>query len=167
MRGGDAALGRTAPVTHGYEFVVPVRVKPGVSRPRVGGSHDGPYGAALVVAVSARAVDGKATRATLDAVAAASARPASRWWPAGRAGTSSSRSPPHPPTPPTDSPPSATPEARRPETRCPEARCLPTRHRSTCHPSRRLSPDTRKPTLEALPLRPTPTPEARRLRPDA
>jgi uncharacterized protein YggU (UPF0235/DUF167 family) len=46
---------------------VAVRVRPGASRTRVGGS----YGddARLVVAVSARAVDGKATKATLDAVA--------------------------------------------------------------------------------------------------
>ncbi|WP_051571245.1 DUF167 domain-containing protein [Cryptosporangium arvum] len=48
-------------------FVVPVRVKPGASRPRVGGSH----GSALVVAVTARAVEGRATRAVLDAVAEA------------------------------------------------------------------------------------------------
>lgn len=46
---------------------VAVRVRPGASRTRVGGS----YGddARLVVAVGARAVDGKATEATLDAVA--------------------------------------------------------------------------------------------------
>lgn len=35
----------------------------------MGGSHQGPHGPALVVAVAARAVDGKATRAVLDAVA--------------------------------------------------------------------------------------------------
>ncbi|WP_205752517.1 DUF167 domain-containing protein [Cryptosporangium phraense] len=58
-------------MTDSHEFVVPVRVKPGASRPRVGGSHDGPYGTALIVAVSARAVDGRATQAALDAVAAA------------------------------------------------------------------------------------------------
>ncbi|MFG1923762.1 DUF167 domain-containing protein [Cryptosporangium sp. NPDC048952] len=52
-------------------FVIPVRVKPGASRPRVGGTHDGPHGPALVVAVTARAVEGKATEAVLDAVAAA------------------------------------------------------------------------------------------------
>ncbi|GMA22581.1 hypothetical protein GCM10025864_03400 [Luteimicrobium album] len=46
---------------------VAVRVRPGASRTRVGGS----YGddARLVVAVSARAVDGKATEAVLAAVA--------------------------------------------------------------------------------------------------
>ena len=46
---------------------VTVRVRPGASRPGVGGEHDG----ALVVRVSARAVDGAATAAALAAVAAA------------------------------------------------------------------------------------------------
>jgi hypothetical protein len=44
-----------------------VRVRPGASRIRVGGR----YADALVVAVTARAVDGKATEATLLAVAEA------------------------------------------------------------------------------------------------
>ena len=44
-----------------------VRVRPGASRTRVGGRH----GNALVVAVTARAVDGQATEATLRAVAEA------------------------------------------------------------------------------------------------
>jgi uncharacterized protein YggU (UPF0235/DUF167 family) len=44
-----------------------IRVQPGSARPGVGGEHDG----ALVVRVSARAVDGKATAAALAAVAAA------------------------------------------------------------------------------------------------
>lgn len=44
-----------------------VRVRPGASRTRVGGRH----GEALVVAVTARAVDGKATEAALRAVAEA------------------------------------------------------------------------------------------------
>ena len=46
---------------------ITVRVRPGSSRPGVGGEHDG----ALVVRVSARAVDGQATAAALDALAAA------------------------------------------------------------------------------------------------
>ena len=46
---------------------VTVRVRPGSSRPGVGGEHDG----ALVVRVSARAIDGAATAAALAAVAAA------------------------------------------------------------------------------------------------
>ncbi|TCM50362.1 hypothetical protein EV644_102343 [Kribbella orskensis] len=48
-----------------------VRVKPGASRTAVGGRYDGPSGAALVVAVAARAVEGQATKAVLQAVAEA------------------------------------------------------------------------------------------------
>ncbi len=44
---------------------VPVRVRPGASRTRVGGA----YGGRLVVAVQERAVDGAATEAALRAVA--------------------------------------------------------------------------------------------------
>ena len=44
---------------------VAIRVKPGSTRTSVGGRH----GAALVVTVTARAVDGKATEAALRAVA--------------------------------------------------------------------------------------------------
>ena len=44
-----------------------VQVRPGAARPGVGGEHDG----ALVVRVSERAVDGKATAAALASVAAA------------------------------------------------------------------------------------------------
>jgi uncharacterized protein len=44
---------------------IPIRVRPGASRTRVGGSHDG----RLVVAVTARAVDGAATTAALVALA--------------------------------------------------------------------------------------------------
>lgn len=46
---------------------IAIRVKPGASRTAVGGTH----GDALVVAVSARAVDGKATEAALVALAEA------------------------------------------------------------------------------------------------
>ncbi len=51
--------------------VVAIRVKPGASRPAVRGQHDGPYGPALVVAVSEPAVDGRATEAAVRAVARA------------------------------------------------------------------------------------------------
>jgi len=47
-----------------------VRVRPGASRTRVGGCYGEP-GDVLVVAVSARAVDGAATAAVLAAVASA------------------------------------------------------------------------------------------------
>ena len=46
---------------------ITIRVRPGSARPGVGGTHDG----ALVVRVSERAVDGRATAAALAAVAAA------------------------------------------------------------------------------------------------
>ena len=50
------------------ELRIPIRVKPGSSRIRVGGR----YGAdALIVAVTAKAVDGAATEAALRAVAEA------------------------------------------------------------------------------------------------
>jgi len=48
-----------------------VRVRPGASRTAVGGRYDGPGGPALVVAVTARAVEGQATKAVLAAVATA------------------------------------------------------------------------------------------------
>ena len=50
---------------------VAVRVRPGAGRTRVGGRYDGPHGAALVVAVGAPAVDGKATEAVRRALAEA------------------------------------------------------------------------------------------------
>lgn len=50
-------------------MVVAVRVKPGASKEYVGGRHEGAYGAALVLAVRARAVDGKATEAARRALA--------------------------------------------------------------------------------------------------
>ncbi|QLQ37014.1 DUF167 domain-containing protein [Micromonospora robiginosa] len=58
-------------------LTVAVRVKPGASRARVGGRFDGPYGPALVVAVHAPAVDGRATEAARRALAdALGVRPA-------------------------------------------------------------------------------------------
>jgi uncharacterized protein len=51
--------------------VVAVRVKPGASRARVGGRHEGPLGVALVLAVQERAVDGRATEAARVALAGA------------------------------------------------------------------------------------------------
>ena len=50
---------------------VPVRVRPGASRRHVGGRYPGPLGDAVVVAVTAPAVDGRATDAALRAVAEA------------------------------------------------------------------------------------------------
>ena len=48
-----------------------VRVRPGAGRTRVGGRYDGPHGPALIVAVGAPAVDGKATEAVRRALAEA------------------------------------------------------------------------------------------------
>ena len=48
-----------------------VRVRPGARRTAVGGRWDGPGGTALVVAVAAPAVDGKANTAVLAALGAA------------------------------------------------------------------------------------------------
>jgi uncharacterized protein YggU (UPF0235/DUF167 family) len=50
---------------------IAVRVKPGSSRVKVGGRYDGPHGPALVVAVTAPPVDGRATAAALRALAVA------------------------------------------------------------------------------------------------
>ncbi|MGY3518047.1 DUF167 domain-containing protein [Micromonospora sp. PTRAS2] len=58
-------------------LTVAVRVKPGASRARVGGRHDGPLGPALVIAVNAPPVDGRATEAARRALAdALGVRPA-------------------------------------------------------------------------------------------
>ena len=62
FRAADAPSGLD--VDTGYMRIT-IRVRPGSARPGVGGEHDG----ALVVRVSARAVDGKATEAALAAVA--------------------------------------------------------------------------------------------------
>ena len=50
---------------------VAIRVKPGASRARVGGAYGAGEDARLIVAVTAKAVDGKATEAALAAVAEA------------------------------------------------------------------------------------------------
>ncbi|HEY2698360.1 MAG TPA: DUF167 domain-containing protein [Pseudonocardiaceae bacterium] len=47
-----------------------VRVKPGAAKQSVGGSYPGPHGPALIVAVTAPAVDGKANEALRKALAA-------------------------------------------------------------------------------------------------
>ncbi|HET8660247.1 MAG TPA: DUF167 domain-containing protein [Micromonosporaceae bacterium] len=52
-------------------MVIAVRVRPGASRVQVGGGYAGPLGPALVVAVTAPAVDGRATEAARRALAAA------------------------------------------------------------------------------------------------
>ncbi|WP_309227428.1 DUF167 domain-containing protein [Micromonospora thermarum] len=66
----DAPAG-VAPLT------VAVRVKPGSARTRVGGRFDGPHGPALIVAVTAPPVDGRATEAARKALAdALGVRPA-------------------------------------------------------------------------------------------
>jgi uncharacterized protein len=52
-------------------LIVSVRVKPGASRTRVGGVHAGAKGPALVIAVTAPAVDGRATEAARRALAEA------------------------------------------------------------------------------------------------
>ncbi|MGC4805803.1 DUF167 domain-containing protein [Micromonospora sp. DT233] len=58
-------------------LTVAVRVKPGTARVRVGGRHDGPHGPALVIAVTAPPVDGRATEAARRALAdALGVRPA-------------------------------------------------------------------------------------------
>jgi uncharacterized protein YggU (UPF0235/DUF167 family) len=58
-----------SPPDPGHRISVPVRVRPGAGRTRVGGCYDGPHGPALIVAVGAPAVDGKATEAVRRALA--------------------------------------------------------------------------------------------------
>src|SRR5262249_48940941 len=60
-----AALGQPPDWGHTGNVRLKVWVRPGSARPGVGGEHDG----ALVVRVSARAVDGRATAAALAAIA--------------------------------------------------------------------------------------------------
>lgn len=61
-------------------MTVAVRVKPGASRTRVGGRHDGPHGPALIAAVQAPAVDGRATEAARRALAEALDVPPGHVW---------------------------------------------------------------------------------------
>jgi uncharacterized protein len=51
------------------QATVAVRVKPGASRTRVGGCHEGALGPALIIAVTAPPVDGRATEAVRRALA--------------------------------------------------------------------------------------------------
>src|SRR3954469_5344066 len=62
---------RSVPPDESGAVSVAVRVRPGAGRTRVGGSYAGPHGVALVVAVGAPAVDGKATEAVRRALAGA------------------------------------------------------------------------------------------------
>jgi uncharacterized protein len=68
---------RRAPSSDEAVVSVAVRVRPGAGRTRVGGRYDGPRGPALIVAVGAPAIDGKATEAVRRALAdALGVRPA-------------------------------------------------------------------------------------------
>jgi hypothetical protein len=62
---------RPEAVSGGARVSVVVRVRPGAGRTKVGGRYDGAHGAALIVAVGAPAVDGKATEAVRRVLAAA------------------------------------------------------------------------------------------------
>src|SRR3712207_159687 len=62
---------RPVPPPDDDRLSVPVRVRPGAGRNRVGGCYEGPHGPALIVAVGAPAVDGKATEAVRRALAGA------------------------------------------------------------------------------------------------
>jgi uncharacterized protein len=64
---GNRAERRREPAGHTGVVRITIWVPPGSARPGVGGEHDG----ALIVRVSAPAVDSKATAAALAAVAAA------------------------------------------------------------------------------------------------
>ena len=50
---------RRVPPPDESALAVPVRVRPGAGRDRVGGRYEGPHGPALIIAVGAPAVDGK------------------------------------------------------------------------------------------------------------
>ncbi len=67
----DPAPATGAPPRQPAPLPVAVRVRPGAGGDRVGGRYDGPHGPALIVAVGAPAVDGRATEAVRRALAAA------------------------------------------------------------------------------------------------
>src|SRR3981189_3310415 len=80
--------------------VVAILVKPGASRETVRGRYEGPYVPALVVAVNAPAVDGRATEAAVRAVAKALRLRAADGWL--KLGTTSRDKPLEIADPPTD-----------------------------------------------------------------
>jgi uncharacterized protein len=67
---------RAANPPAGAPVTVAVRVKPAAGRARTGGRYAGPHGPALVVVVTAPAVDGRATEAARRALAVALRVPA-------------------------------------------------------------------------------------------
>lgn len=71
-------LASTGPRPDTSEAIVAVRVRPRASRAAVGGAYAGASGPALLVSVSEPAVDGRATKAVLAAVAEALGLPRSR-----------------------------------------------------------------------------------------
>jgi len=70
-RRGHVPAAEPRPGPDAGPVTVAVRVKPGASRERVGGRYDGPHGPSLIVAVTAPAVDGRATEAVRRALAKA------------------------------------------------------------------------------------------------
>jgi len=60
---------RSVPPAEAAGLSIVVRVRPGAGRTKVGGRYEGPHGPALIVAVGAPAVDGKATEAVRRALA--------------------------------------------------------------------------------------------------
>jgi uncharacterized protein YggU (UPF0235/DUF167 family) len=62
---------RRTPPADPTAVTVPVRVRPGAGRTRVGGRYEGPHGPALIVLVAAPPVDGQATEAVRRALAGA------------------------------------------------------------------------------------------------
>ena len=69
MANGRGTAKRRASAVEPPVVSIAVRVRPGAGRTRVGGQYPGPHGPALIVAVGAPAVDGKATEAVRRALA--------------------------------------------------------------------------------------------------